>query len=345
MKPPLVFWKILIMNSQRIFHSVAIVTFGFSVIFSSGCDKFKTAYDSESSTTSTNSIATESDNGDFRTAIEKANAMHDEALASLSTGFSADEFDYDSAIQASNILISALPNATELEIDLYADKMYLVFYNAACGHSLNGNTTEALDCLQRSLDFGWTDIDHMQNDVDLVHLRATDEYDILLARMQASAGTKNVAEARRLIASSPKFPFQTTLTALDGSTISTDALKGKVVMIDIWGTWCPPCRSQIPALIALQKKYGEQGLQIIGINYEGDPNEEHADAVREFSTTHAINYPCAMGDRNTQDQIKGFSGYPTVLFLDRAGDVKLMKVGLTSYDKLEAIVEVLLETS
>src|SRR6476660_4637142 len=76
---------------------------------------------------------------------------------------------------------------------------------------------------------------------------------------------------------------------LDGREISSASLRGKVVLLNFWATWCPPCRAEIPDLVALQEKYRDQ-LQIIGISEdEGGP-----EVVRRFVAEHRMNYPVVM---------------------------------------------------
>src|SRR5262245_3237221 len=74
------------------------------------------------------------------------------------------------------------------------------------------------------------------------------------------------------------------MTTIDGKTITPDAWRGKVVIINFWATWCPPCRAEIPDLVALQEKYRDQ-LQVIGISEDDDPPA----AVQKFADQYHIN--------------------------------------------------------
>jgi thiol-disulfide isomerase/thioredoxin len=80
-----------------------------------------------------------------------------------------------------------------------------------------------------------------------------------------------------------------TLQTVDGRTLSTAEWKGKITLVNFWATWCPPCRAEIPDLIALQARSGDR-LQIIGVS------EDHgdADAVNAFVAEHGMNYPIVM---------------------------------------------------
>src|SRR5262245_7975820 len=76
---------------------------------------------------------------------------------------------------------------------------------------------------------------------------------------------------------------------IDGRTISSESLRGKVVIVNFWATWCPPCRAEIPDLVALQDKYRDR-LVIIGVSEDDVPTDE----VRRFVADHKINYPVVM---------------------------------------------------
>jgi thiol-disulfide isomerase/thioredoxin len=132
---------------------------------------------------------------------------------------------------------------------------------------------------------------------------------------------------------------------VEGNSVSLDGYKDKVVIVDFWGTWCPPCRTEIPHFVKLQEKYRDRGLQIVGLNYErGDPDQA-VPTIRQFMTSNKMNYPRAGGDRSTQQQVPDLTGFPTTLFIDRSGKVRMKLVGLQSLETLEAIVQTLLDES
>lgn len=148
---------------------------------------------------------------------------------------------------------------------------------------------------------------------------------------------------RAEMAACTSFPFTLTTTDVSGQERSLESLRGKVVLIDLWGTWCPPCRAEIPAFIRLQEELGPQGLQVLGINFErGQSHEENVKIVTDFAAEQQMNYPCILGDGGTLQQVPNLRGFPTTIFIDRSGKVRLMVVGARPYEYLAAVVGELL---
>lgn len=112
--------------------------------------------------------------------------------------------------------------------------------------------------------------------------------------------------------------------------------KGKVLAINFWATWCPPCLEEIPHFIKLQDKYGHQGLQFLGIALEG------VDEVKKFASEIGINYPLLVGE---QEVIKlgtkfgnTMGGIPYTVILDRNGHISFIKMGPLSASEAEQVI-------
>jgi thiol-disulfide isomerase/thioredoxin len=114
-----------------------------------------------------------------------------------------------------------------------------------------------------------------------------------------------------------------TVRDLDGREISPASLRGKVVIVNFWATWCGPCRAEIPDLVALQEKYKDT-LQVIGISED----EAGVDVVKRFAAEHKINYPIAMTTPEIEKMYPGISALPTSFILDRESRVVQKHVGM-----------------
>jgi len=123
-------------------------------------------------------------------------------------------------------------------------------------------------------------------------------------------------------------PF--TARDLNGRDISPASYRGKVVIINFWATWCPPCRAEIPDLIALQEKYRDQ-LQIIGVSED----EEPAEVVQRFVSVHNMNYPTVMATPALRKAFPGVSALPTSFIIDRESRVVQKHVGMLTAQTTE----------
>ena len=82
------------------------------------------------------------------------------------------------------------------------------------------------------------------------------------------------------------------LSDTDAKPIKSSDFAGKVVILDFWATWCPPCKAEIPGFVELQKKYGDKGLVIVGVSLD----EKGPAVVKPFMQQFGVNYPIVMGD-------------------------------------------------
>tara|TARA_B100001093_G_scaffold510406_1_gene576226 strand:- start:646 stop:1248 length:603 start_codon:yes stop_codon:yes gene_type:complete len=123
------------------------------------------------------------------------------------------------------------------------------------------------------------------------------------------------------------------LADLEGNTISLDQMRGKVVLLNFWGTWCGPCRKEIPDFINLMKKHNKDGLEIIGITLTSGPPEN----IKAFADKWGINYKLLTDIKGNETQTvtalygqatgKRITGIPTTFIIDREGVIQKRYVG------------------
>ncbi len=214
-----------------------------------------------------------------------------------------------------------------------------VLYNEACALAAK-DTKTARASLTEAIELGFDDFKQIKTDADLEPLRKTPGFQEFIDTQQALAAKKADETIGKEMAETKPFPFDFKLPDLDGKPLALASLKGKVVVVDVWGTWCPPCRAEVPHFVELQKTHGKQGLQIVGINYEraADP----IPGIKSFAKEYGINYPLVIGDDATQEKIPDFQAFPTTLFIDRKGEVRLVAVGARPQEYLEAVINKLL---
>jgi len=138
------------------------------------------------------------------------------------------------------------------------------------------------------------------------------------SRLRRNSHSQTVGPRPGLLA--PEFR----LPRLDGQPLSLASYRGKVVLLDFWATWCVPCREETPHFVALQQKYRDRGLQIIGVSMDDSP-----DPVGPFVQQFRINYPVVIGTAQTGVDYGGVLGLPIAFVIDRDGRIVAKHIGAT----------------
>jgi len=125
---------------------------------------------------------------------------------------------------------------------------------------------------------------------------------------------------------------------LDGSALALEHYKGKVVIVDLWDTWCPPCRREIPHFIDLYSEYQDQGFVMIGLAF----GQEGQKAVEEFVQEYGINYVNGYVNQDVIDKFGQPRGIPTTYVIDQNGNVYKKYVGYNDKSVFEADIKALL---
>jgi cytochrome c biogenesis protein CcmG/thiol:disulfide interchange protein DsbE len=121
------------------------------------------------------------------------------------------------------------------------------------------------------------------------------------------------------------------LASLDGKNVKLSDFRGKAVLLNFWATWCEPCKIEMPWFVDLQKKYGPQGLQVVGIAMDDASPKE----IGEFSRKMSVNYPVLVGKESVGDQYGGIPYLPSTFYISRDGKVVDRVFGLVSRSEIE----------
>jgi thiol-disulfide isomerase/thioredoxin len=116
------------------------------------------------------------------------------------------------------------------------------------------------------------------------------------------------------------------LPALDGKNLKLSDLRGKAVLLNFWATYCGPCKIEMPWFVELQREYGPQGFQIVGVAMDDASLED----IAKFAKEMGVNYPILLGKESVGQSYGGVSVLPTTFFLARDGKLIAREFGLQS---------------
>ena len=135
---------------------------------------------------------------------------------------------------------------------------------------------------------------------------------------------------------------QADLKNLDGTTFKVADKKGKVLLLNLWATWCGPCRSEMPSLVKMQDAHRDKGFEVIGL----DTDDETVEDINKFSAEMKLNYTLVWADTAVQSallNISKFDGIPQSFIIDRDGNLRGVFRGANRSDikKMEELVEMI----
>ncbi|MDT5156212.1 MAG: hypothetical protein QOH51_569 [Acidobacteriota bacterium] len=129
------------------------------------------------------------------------------------------------------------------------------------------------------------------------------------------------------------------LRDIRGHVVRLSDYKGKVVLLNFWATWCPPCRAEMPDLVKMQREYRSLGLQVIGITYP----PETVRGVQRFTRQLRVNYPIALGTKETKSLFDESETLPLTIVIDREGNIRDRIEGILLPEEFEQKIKPLLK--
>ena len=118
------------------------------------------------------------------------------------------------------------------------------------------------------------------------------------------------------------------LASLSGNLVALNQLRGQVVMINFWATWCGPCRQEMPLLEQMYRKYKPMGFTLLGVNVEPDPN-----GAANWLKETPVSFPILLDRENQVSKLYNVSGMPSSVFIDRKGNVRSLHRGYKAGDE------------
>ena len=135
-------------------------------------------------------------------------------------------------------------------------------------------------------------------------------------------------------------PLNYTLKDMNGADVHLASYKGKIILLNFWATWCPPCKVEIPDLIELQEQYKDD-VVVLGFSVD-----DTAEQLKPFADEYKMNYPVlvGLGHENIQEAYGPMWGIPVTIIIDRNGKIAKKQSGIRTKDQIEREIKALLDT-
>lgn|SRR5699024_2313318 len=130
-----------------------------------------------------------------------------------------------------------------------------------------------------------------------------------------------------------------TLKDMEGNSFTLSEHEGKVIVLNVWATWCPPCRKEIPDFIDIQREMRDEGVLFVGVSVD----REGWEVVRPFAEKYEINYPLVVDDGTINQKYGPFRGIPTTFIINKKGKVEYVAPGMIDQSILQPVLEKLVK--
>jgi len=160
---------------------------------------------------------------------------------------------------------------------------------------------------------------------------------VIVVGLALSIARVSAAPGKSALIGKPAPPF--TRTNLDSHPVDLATLRGRVVLLNFWATWCAGCKVEMPRFVQWQDRYGADGLSIVGVSMDDD-----SQPVKVFLRKRPVNYPVVMGDERLGLAYGGVLGLPVTYLIDRNGVIRARYQGAAHLDVMETAIHKLLNS-
>jgi cytochrome c biogenesis protein CcmG/thiol:disulfide interchange protein DsbE len=153
-----------------------------------------------------------------------------------------------------------------------------------------------------------------------------------------NAVSESTEEPVQAAALDPKPAPDFSLPDVEGREIKLSDLKGQVVLLNFWATWCGPCKIEMPWFVEFQRQYKDQGFSVVAVSLDSEGWE----VVKPFAEEYKLNFPVVVGDDDLADKFGGIAALPTTFIIDKEGRITASHTGLVSKSDYEDEIKNLL---
>ncbi len=212
----------------------------------------------------------------------------------------------------------------------------------AKAYALNGDQPAAMQSITDAAELGFGQFSDLASDASMLRLQDQASLKSHLIQLDAAYQVKLAQWSQAQIDQFQSFTYTLNVPDVEGGDLKTEEFEDKILVVDFWATWCPPCREGIPHFVKLQDEFENEDVQVLGVSMDrpDDPNSA-VGTVKKFLKKNHVNYPCGLGSDQTTQNLPGEVKLPTTLFIDRLGNVRYIANGYHDHAKLAAITKAL----
>lgn len=232
----------------------------------------------------------------------------------------------------------ANPGFPKESLSLLANPLMSSAYAKAIAKDVDGT----LAAMQPAFDAGFSNFEALLENQFVKELKS-DAVNALVQNKLRTYEADLAKWARESVGKFASFEFKFDVADIDAGRISNRDFQGRVLVLDLWATWCQPCREAIPHFVKLDKEFRRNKVDIVGMSMDNpdDPGKS-LQVVRQFVDKNGVEYAMAMGNRSVMNQLAPQQKLPTVLFIDTLGKVRYIAEGPHNFYQLAAITNELI---